>query len=323
MARSADQLPDVALSGAALDRSANERRDERLLERLLADPGTRVLELRGDRAPVVAVGPAQDGTSRLRLRPPSVDDARGVMIFAGRDAEGVAYLGVAHPPEGTADAGARGPVPPEREGWLTLRQAAAGLDERDAALFVTVLGLANWHASHTHCSRCGAQTAPTQGGWLRVCPADGSEHYPRTDPAVIMAVVDDADRLLLGRGPQWPEGRFSVLAGFVEPGESFEAAVAREVAEEVGLQVTDVRYLGNQPWPFPSSVMVGFTARALGTDIEPDPQEVSEARWFSRDDYRAALRSGEILAPFGISIAKRIIEHWLGETIESAVGLRR
>jgi NAD+ diphosphatase len=134
-----------------------------------------------------------------------------------------------------------------------------------------------------------------------------------------MAVVDADERLLLGRGPQWPDNRFSVLAGFVEPGESLEAAVAREVEEEVGIDVTDVRYLGNQPWPFPSSVMIGFTARALGTSIELDPHELSEARWVTRDDYRTALRTGAIHRPFGLSIAKRIIEHWLGQTIESVM----
>ena len=154
---------------------------------------------------------------------------------------------------------------------------------------------------------------------MRVCPADHSEHYPRTDPAVIMAVVDADERLLLGRGPQWPDNRFSVLAGFVEPGESLEAAVAREVEEEVGIDVTDIRYLGNQPWPFPSSVMIGFTSRALGTSIELDPHELSEAMWVTRDDYRTALRTGAIHRPFGLSIAKRIIEHWLGQTIESVV----
>lgn len=243
-------------------------------------------------------------------------------LFAGRDGDGTAYVGVALPPEERAEPGRHGPADRDDGGWLTLRQAAAGLDERDAGLFTTVLGLANWHATHTHCSRCGTPTVPTQGGWLRRCPADRSEHYPRTDPAVIMAVVDSDERLLLGRGPQWPEGRLSVLAGFVEPGESFEAAVAREVAEEVGIAVTDIRYLGNQPWPFPSSVMVGYTSRALGTRLEVDPHELDEARWVTRDEYRAALRSGAIRAPFGISIAKRIIEHWLGETVESVVAER-
>ena len=136
---------------------------------------------------------------------------------------------------------------------------------------------------------------------------------------MIWGLVDDQDRLLLARGPQWAARRYSVLAGFVEPGETLEAAVAREVFEEVGVRVADVRFLGNQPWPFPSSVMIGFTARALGTIIELDPHELSEARWVTRDDYRTALRTGAIYRPFGLSIAKRIIEHWLGQTIESVM----
>jgi NAD+ diphosphatase len=314
-------LPDLALSRATLDRSGLERRDEDLIERLLADPATRVLELRGDRAPVEPEPTATRGPRalHLRLRAPRAGDSGGVVLFAGRDGDGTAYVGVAQPTDGPEPTARRDSAVPTLDGWLTLRQAGAGLDDRDAGLFTTVLGLANWHATHTHCPRCGTPTAPAQGGWLRVCPADRSEHYPRTDPAVIMAVVDPDDRLLLGRGPQWPEGRFSVLAGFVEPGESFEAAVAREVAEEVGIAVTDVRYLGNQPWPFPSSVMVGFTSRALDTVIDLDPRELSEARWVTRDEYTAAIRAGTIRAPFGISIAKRIIEHWLGQTIGSVV----
>ena len=125
---------------------------------------------------------------------------------------------------------------------------------------------------------------------MRRCEREGSEHYPRTDPAVIMSVVDPDDRLLLGRGAHWPEGRFSVLAGFVEPGESFEAAVAREVAEEVGITVDGARYLGNQPWPFPSSVMIGFAATTRETELTIDPVEMAEARWVSREEYRDLLR---------------------------------
>lgn len=322
MVRRADTLPDLALSRAVLDRSGVERRDAGLVERLLADPATRVLELHGDRAPVEGepnVRSTEPGELRLRLRAPTAEDSGRLVLFAGRDVEGTAYVGVALPAEGLGQTDRNRARPPAPEGWLTLRQAGAALGDRDAGLFTTVLALANWHGMHTHCSRCGIPTSPAEGGWLRVCPADDSEHYPRTDPAVIMAVVDADERLLLGRGPQWPDNRFSVLAGFVEPGESLEAAVAREVEEEVGIDVTDIRYLGNQPWPFPSSVMIGFTSRALGTSIELDPHELSEAMWVTRDDYRTALRTGAIHRPFGLSIAKRIIEHWLGQTIESVV----
>ena len=185
---------------------------------------------------------------------------------------------------------ADGASDPAADGWLTLRQAGEALGARDAGVFTTALALANWHATHRYCPRCGAPTEPTQAGWVRRCERDGSEHYPRTDPAVIMSVVDPDDRLLLGRGAHWPEGRFSVLAGFVEPGESFEAAVAREVAEEVGVTVDEARYLGNQPWPFPSSVMIGFAATTRETELTIDPVEMAEARWVTREEYRDLLR---------------------------------
>jgi NAD+ diphosphatase len=276
-----------------------------------------VVELRGDRLPVRARADAGEDVA-LQLRSPVEEDRAGLGLHLGRGPDGTAYVGVvsAQPaPEPGADDGSSGQAT-----WLTLRQAGEALDARDAGLFTTALALANWHATHGHCPRCGAETEPTQAGWVRRCVRDGSEHYPRTDPAVIMSVIDPDDRLLLGRGAHWPEGRFSVLAGFVEPGESFEAAVAREVAEEVGVHIDDARYLGNQPWPFPSSRMVGYAATTSETELRPDPAEIAEARWVTREEYRDLLSSNEIRTPSGISIAKRIIEHWLGATVESVAG---
>jgi NAD+ diphosphatase len=180
-----------------------------------------------------------------------------------------------------------------------------------------MLGLANWHASHTHCPLCGSRTEPDQAGWIRRCNRDGTEHYPRTDPAVIMTVTDAADRLLLARSPHWPAGRLSVLAGFVEPGESLEAAVAREVFEEVGLVVEQVRYLGNQPWPFPSSLMVGFTGRAVDTTLHLDHQEIAEAMWVTRRELAEMVLAGRFDISPTVSIARRMIEHWNGGPIGS------
>ena len=308
MAVSDDILTDLALSRSSLDRVAEERLREGVLAELLADPATRVAEVRGDRLHVLDDGA---GSLALDLRSPVPEDAGRLGVHLGRDARGTAYLGVVVPEAEAAD--------PAADGWLNLRQAGEALSARDAGVFTTALALANWHATHGHCPRCGAATQPVQAGWVRRCVADGSEHYPRTDPAVIMSVVDPHDRLLLGRGAQWPPGRFSVLAGFVEPGESFEAAVAREVAEEVGIAIEDARYLGNQPWPFPSSVMIGFAARTTQTELTLDPGEMAEARWVTREEYRAQLRGDEIRTPSGISIAKRIIERWLGQTVESVV----
>ncbi|WP_347351932.1 NAD(+) diphosphatase [Intrasporangium sp.] len=297
-------LEDLALTTSTLDRSGLERRDPRLLEVLLADPDTRVIEIRGDRAEVVVA----DGRASLALRAPRAGDRTLLAAALGRGPDGRAYIAVL-PPPGSDELD---------DGWLTLRRAGDLLDPLHAGLFTTALALANWHGTHGRCSLCGSPTEPVQAGWVRRCPTDGSEHYPRTDPAVIMSVTDPDDRFLFGRSSRWPEGRFSVLAGFVEPGESFEQAVAREVAEEVGIVVGDVTYLGNQPWPFPSSVMIGFTARTAEVHLDLDPVELAEACWMTRDQYRARLRRHEVRAPVGISIAKRMIEHWLGETVESA-----
>ena len=323
MALTDETLADLALSRSALGRVALERRRPEILTELLDDPRTRVAEIRGDRMRVAPSrdgrdgrdGASGDGLLQLALRAPEAADHAGLGLHLGRDADGTAYVGVVTRENGPAD----GATDPADDGWLTLRQAGEALAPRDAGVFTTALALANWHATHRFCPRCGAATAPTQAGWVRRCEREGSEHYPRTDPAVIMSVVDPDERLLLGRGAHWPEGRFSVLAGFVEPGESFEAAVAREVAEEVGVTVDGARYLGNQPWPFPSSVMIGFAATTRETELTIDPVEMAEARWVSREEYRDLLRGGTIRTPSGISIAKRIIEHWLGQTVESVL----
>jgi NAD+ diphosphatase len=184
--------------------------------------------------------------------------------------------------------------------------------ERDHELATTAIAIANWHAAHPRCSLCGEPTVPAMGGWVRRCDHDGRDHYPRTDPAIIVAITDDDDRLLLAHAAHWSPRRFSHLAGYVEPGETLEQAVHREVAEEAGLTLTDVEYLGSQPWPFPASVMVGFRARALTTEIAVDGVEISEARFVSREDVAGLVRDGEmVLAPKG-SIARRMLEDWFG-----------
>ena len=324
MALTDETLADLALSRSSLDRVADERRRPGVVAELLDDPRTRVAEVRGDRMHVVArdgtPGDTRgDGSLGLVLRPPEPEDRTRLALHLGRDADGTAYVGVVAPAESTGEGSTDGAGGPDTRGWLTLRQAGEALGRRDAGVFTTALALAHWHSTHGFCPRCGAPTEPVEAGWVRRCERDGSEHYPRTDPAVIMSVVDPDDRLLLGRGAHWPEGRFSVLAGFVEPGESFEVAVAREVAEEVGVQIDAARYLGNQPWPFPSSVMIGFAATTRQTELTIDPVEMAEARWVTREEYRDLLRSEVIRTPSGISIAKRIIERWLGSTVEAVV----
>ena len=197
-----------------------------------------------------------------------------------------------------------------------LREAAALLNDRDAGLFTHAVALANWHATHTHCPRCGTPTVTVAAGHAQRCPVDGSEHFPRIDPAVIMLVTDPDDRCLLARNRRWPERRVSILAGFVEPGESAEQAVAREVGEETGITVARVRYVGSQPWPMPQSLMLGFRASASGDlELRVDDDEIAEAHWFSRDELRSALASREILLPPPVSIAHRLIESWYGEEL--------
>ncbi|MCB5274191.1 NADH pyrophosphatase [Arthrobacter sp. SO5] len=199
--------------------------------------------------------------------------------------------------------------------WAGFRDVAARLNPTDTALFIEASAIANWHATHTHCPRCGTPTRPEAGGWVRRCPADGSEHYPRTDPAIIVTVVGADDRLLLGGGGPLDAKNYSTLAGFVEPGESLEQAVVREIGEEVGVRVTASQYLGSQPWPFPASLMLGFTATTSDTEARPDGVEVTRARWFSRSELQAAVLSGEIVISSRLSIARALIEHWYGGVI--------
>jgi NAD+ diphosphatase len=272
------------LSGHEVERHTARRADEDWLAAAWADPATRVL-VASDGQVLVRMG---DGAAELVLTSPQ-QAPDGIRFLLGMDSREVAYFGVLAPlPEPDADADVI---------KAGLREAGVLLTARDAALLAHAVGLANWHATARFCSRCGSPTEPITAGHARKCPADGSEHFPRCDPAVIMAVVDPQDRLLLARNAQWPQRRVSVLAGFVEPGESAEQAVAREVHEETSVVVGKVTYSGSQPWPMPHSLMLGFRAEATGTEIKVDQDEIAEAHWYSRDDLREALASGALLMP--------------------------
>ena len=204
---------------------------------------------------------------------------------------------------------------------MALRQVGAVLSDRDSGLMTHAVALAYWHDTHTHCPRCGTPTVPAPAGHLTTCPADGTEHFPRLDPAVIMLVTDPDDRCLLARNSAWPPRRMSVLAGFVEPGESIEQAVAREVYEETAIAVGQIRYLGSQPWPLPRSLMLGFQAVAAGGQrIVVDKEEIGEARWFSRAELRASIDEGELAIAPSSSIARRLIEYWYGAELPDGPG---
>jgi NAD+ diphosphatase len=205
-------------------------------------------------------------------------------------------------------------VPAELEP-VSLRVLGPMIAADEASLAVHAVGIARWHGSHGFCAACGQPTDIAEAGHVRICPACGTHHFPRTDPAVIMLITDGEDRALLGRQPVWPEGRFSTLAGFVEPGESLDDAVRREVMEEVGIQVGEVSYAGSQPWPFPSSLMLGFFGQALSTDIRVDQDEIAEARWFSRDEVTEMTASSELLLPPNVSISRWLLQKWHGGTI--------
>jgi NAD+ diphosphatase len=215
----------------------------------------------------------------------------------------------------------RDAVEADDDRWAELRLAGAALTPRDAGLLTEAVALANWHRAGRFSPRTGIETVVTRAGWVRHPPgfdeeSSGEHVFPRTDAAVIVGVIDASERLLLARNTNWPENRVSVLAGFVEPGESFESAVEREVAEEVGVRVVRTTYLGSQPWPFPASVMVGFFAEAAADSGDPrvDGVEISEARWYSRDGLVTAIDGG-LRLPGHTSIARAIIEEWYGGTL--------
>jgi NAD+ diphosphatase len=203
-------------------------------------------------------------------------------------------------------------------GLTRLREVGIDLTSIDAELAMHAVALSNWHQSHPCCARCGAQTRVDLGGAVRVCDIDKSQHHPRTDCAAIVLIRDNDDRILLGHQPVWPEGRFSTFAGFLEPGETFEQCVAREVHEESGVRVRAITYLGSQPWPFPASIMMAFDAITdFPETARPDGVEISEVKWFTRDQFKAEAKAGTLLLPPTISVARKMIERWLGE---AAVG---
>jgi NAD+ diphosphatase len=300
----------IALTRSQVERSAPLRTNEAWLEKAWADPGTRVIVVQDGQALMrTGDGPTLDGTAELIFVSPELAPD-GVRFLLGIDADDVAYFGV----------GATPATPDDETGVKRagLREAGHLLGDRDAGLLTHAIGLANWHEVATRCSRCGALTEPIMSGHARRCTVDGSEHFPRCDPAVIMLVADADDRCLLARNVNWPVRRVSVLAGFVEPGESAEQAVAREVFEEVGIVVKKVAYAASQPWPMPHSLMLGFSAEAAGTEIQVDAEEISEAAWYSRDDLRAAIEHGDLLMPPSLSISRWLIETWYGGRLPRA-----
>ena len=283
------------------------RREDLLLAATSVNPGLdRAAHLRIDLAALaaypsktldVARGGVRTHGELLHFTDASPD--LGAVIFLGLDSEDVAYF---------AQSG---------EGEFTsLREAVSQFSAFERLLAAHAVALMNWHESHPHCPRCGSPTVMSSAGNARLCEKDQRELYPRTDSAVIVLVKDADDRILLGRQASWPEGRYSTFAGFVEPGESFESAVEREVREECGIVSEQINYLGSQPWPFPASIMVAFEAIAKDpSQALADGVEIEKVEWFSRAQFKEAIDSGRLVLPPSISIARRMIEGWFGEVL--------
>lgn len=300
-------LTTLMLARGTVDRAAEHRADDQWLRQRRHEPDAWVLDVCDGAARLVDGAPALALASAAEL----ANDVP--LTFLGRDDDDVVYF-ARHLAE--RDRPEAGDERPDAGTWVDLRRAGAELDARDAGLMVAAVALDNWHRAHPRCPRCGKPTQPSSGGWARVCPADGSEHFPRTDPAIIVLLRDRDDRALLGRQVRWAPGWFSTLAGFVEAGESAEAALRREVAEESGVVVgegdDDICYLGSQPWPFPNSLMLGYHAWTDDPTVQVDGDEIAEARWFTRDELAAACEQGEVRLPPSISIARRLVERWYG-----------
>ncbi|SDH08123.1 NAD(+) diphosphatase [Microbacterium pygmaeum] len=293
-------LPLPALAGSGLDRAAEERSTSNIVETARGLAQTRVLVVHGDRAPL------HSADTLHWLSPTDVPDGAEWALL-GREADGAFVLGAVF-------AQSEDELFTAPAGWAALRSVGGALDEHDASAFVEALSLGRWLLDAPFCPACGTRTVLKNAGWSRHCPGCGREHFPRTDPAVIVAVTSAThpDRLLLGSNAMWGGNRFSCFAGFVEAGESLEATVLREMSEEAGVDVVDVRYRGSQAWPYPRSLMLGFLATAADdAAAEADGEEIVAVRWFERDEIGAGLAgTSDVLLPGPASIAYRLISDW-------------
>jgi NAD+ diphosphatase len=290
--------PRNILAGPYLDRTAHLRKDPAWFANALADERSRVVPVWNSRNLIVEGEAPRAALLELSAVPEAGQNGNELILLGRfRDSEVFAYEFEALEPPQLADA----------TRWEDLRLLASILPAEDAGLLGYARGMVLWRARHRFCGTCGAPTLAAKGGHVLICtnPACRHEQFPRIDPAIIV-LVSDGERALLGRQAVWPVGRYSTIAGFVEPGESLEDAVAREVFEETGIDVDRIQYHSSQPWPFPSSLMLGFTAQALTTQIQRRDDELEDAQWFTRED----LASGRPLVPPSVSISFRLIEHW-------------
>jgi NAD+ diphosphatase len=295
-------FPHLELAAHPHARNGERRADQAWLDAAWSDPSTRVLVVAGTR--VRPVGQAVEGVA------PADAPGEGLRVLLGEHDGAVWFALVVAP----SYAG---------EEWVGLRSLLPHLAAEGAGwapLVLHAIGLAEWLFATRHCPRCGGRLEPRLAGHELECVECHRRQFPRTDPAVIMAITEgepgtEDERLLLGRQASWPDGRYSTLAGFLEPGETLEDAVRREVAEETGVVVGEVTYFGNQPWPLPASLMLGFRGRATSTDIAVDGREIEDARWFTRAEMKAEAEAGSLVLPGGVSISRSLVEDWYGDSL--------
>ncbi|OCX66823.1 NADH pyrophosphatase [Thioclava sp. SK-1] len=322
----------MAFAGSGLDRAAHLRRNTAVLAQYLRDPATCVLPLWHGRPLFAAPGAAVDPVlgQGLASVPPGhhlltssqtaplfLGHSQGVPVFA-QDVTGWVPSGPLPDASVFLDASEQAhPDLPAGAVFAELRGRLTFLDARAGELAATARGLLSWHSTHRFCAACGSPSAIEQAGWVRRCPDCSTQHFPRTDPVVIM-LVTQGNQVLLGRSPGWPEGMYSCLAGFMEPGECIEDAVRREVMEETGVKTGAVHIIASQPWPFPASLMLGCRAEATSTTIEVDPIEIEDALWVSRERllqiYSGA--DGVIAAPRVGAIAGWLMREWLADRLD-------
>lgn len=314
---------DVTFGGSGLERAAQLRGDADAIATMWADTAVRVLALwRGK--PLVQAGAAV----WLSADHPVFQHAQGAAIFLGLDGDAPLFardISRWKPADLNAEDMAQffdpteqqHPDLPKGQVFCELRKVMAQLSARDAELIATAKSLFDWHRSHRFCAACGHESNMTMAGWQRDCPACSRSHFPRTDPVVIM-LITHGNSVLMGRGAQWPKGMYSLLAGFIEPGEGIEAAVRREVFEEAGVRVGRVDYLASQPWPYPSSLMIGCRGEALGREITIDPVEIEDALWVSREEMLDVFAGKHpVIKPARIgAIAHFILQHWLADRLD-------
>lgn len=320
----------VTFGDSGLNRAAHLRSDAKALARMSADPRAGCLPVW--RGKPLLKGEGRDALAFLPPDHPVIEaevGGRDTLVFLGIEEDGrplfAADFSTWEPEQVDAEAlglfldpsEQRHPHLPEDHVFAELRMVMTRLDPRAAELAATAKAIIGWHSTHGFCARCGTRSDLAQAGWQRVCSACKAHHFPRTDPVVIMLITHGSS-VLMGRSPGWPEGMYSLLAGFVEPGETLEAAVRREVLEETGVHVGEVSYLASQPWPFPASLMFGCGGVATSRDITIDPVEIEDAMWVSRDEMMSAF-AGEhpVLKPARKgAIAHFLIRNWLADRLD-------